>query len=134
MNVVDASLALKWFVNEPLGQESANQVLKDIENNPKLYAVPELFFAEMSHIFCKVFEDTDRVQESISILETLGFERVGFGHELLQMAAELAVKYQLSGYDSIYLATAKLLGGQWYTFDQQAAKKVNSQALVKLLS
>ena len=42
---------------------------------------------------------------------------VGLGHELLQTAAEISIQYRLSGYDGIYASTARLLGGQWLTFD-----------------
>ncbi len=124
MKIIDASVALKWFVNEPSGQASADKILQEVENDPRTFAVPELFFAEMLHVLCRVFKDMDKVKESLTILETLGFERIGLGHELLQLASEISLKHKVSGYDAIYVASAQLVGGRWFTFDRQAHQKL----------
>lgn len=133
MKIIDASVALKWFVNEPIGQESSDKILLQIENDPRLFAVPDLFFAEMLHILCRIFKEEKQVKESMTILETLGFERIGLGHELLQLATEISLKYEISGYDAIYVASAQLLKGQWYTFDQKAHKRLHHLNISKLL-
>ncbi|PWU13643.1 MAG: hypothetical protein C5B49_14265 [Bdellovibrio sp.] len=133
MKIVDASVALKWFVNEPIGQEAADEVLKEIENHPNFFAVPELFFAEMIHVLCRVFRNKSKVQESLTILETLGLERIGLGHELLQAAAEISLAYKVSGYDAIYIATAQLVNGQWHTFDIEAHRKIAPLKLSRVL-
>lgn len=75
-------------------------------------------------MLCRVYRDHKKVEEAISILEQLGFERVGLGHELLGLASRIAIKDKLSGYDSVYVATAQLLGGKWYTFDNVAHRKI----------
>lgn len=126
MKIVDASVALKWFVEEPHGQKAANDILGELESNPCSFAVPELFFAEMLHVLCRVFKDKKKVKDAISILEDLGLERIGLGHELLRMAADIALTYKMSGYDAIYVATAQLTEGHWYTFDREAHKKVRA--------
>ena len=133
MKIIDASVALKWFVNEPAGQKTAEQVLQQVESDPRLFGVPELFFAEMLHVLCRIFKEEKRVKEAMTILETLGFERIGFGHELLQLATGISLKYEISGYDAIYVASAKLLKGQWYTFDQKAHQKINKLNVSTLL-
>ena len=47
MIVVDASVAIKWFVtNEPLVAE-AGRVLAEIERDPSPYVVPDLFMNEL---------------------------------------------------------------------------------------
>jgi predicted nucleic acid-binding protein len=124
MKIIDASVALKWFVVEPVGQEEADQILSEIEQNPRVFAVPELFFAEMLHVLCRVLKDRRKVSEALDILENLGFARVGLGHELLDLAVSIAMEYKLSGYDAIYAATAQLTKGQWYTFDREAHKNI----------
>lgn len=134
MKIVDASVALKWFVNEPVGQEAADNLLRELESDPRLFAVPDLFFAEMLHIFGRIFKDVVKVKESLTILENLGFERIGLGHELLQLAAEISQKYKVSGYDAVYVASAQLLSGQWYTFDQQAHRRLAGLNVSKVLT
>lgn len=134
MKVIDASVALKWFVREAVGQQAADRVLAEVENDPGSFAVPELFFAEMLHVLGKVFKNKEKVKESLLILENLGFERVGLGHELLELAAELSQRCKIGGYDAIYVACAQLLDGQWLTFDHQAHKKLAGFNLSKALS
>lgn len=134
MKVIDASLALKWFVKESFGQESADLILNELRDNPRGFAVPDLFFAEMFHVLSKIFRNSEKTKEAVAILESLGFERVGLGHELLQEAAEITYKYSLSGYDAIYVATARMLEGHWYTFDPNAHKKLTGLNVSQLLT
>lgn len=52
--VLDASVALKWFVAaEPLKAE-AMQVLDQIENGTTDVLVPELFFNEVLAVLCRL--------------------------------------------------------------------------------
>ena len=134
MIVLDASVALKWFVEgEPLGA-SARGVLDDIERDPRSYLVPELFMNEILAVLTRLPRaSTAQVQEALSLVETLGLARVGNGHELLARAAELAVSWGVSGYDAIYLALASLTGSVWLTADERAARKVKRPDLVRLL-
>jgi predicted nucleic acid-binding protein len=134
MIVLDASVALKWFVpDEPLAAE-AQEVLTAIEQDPRPYAVPELFQNEVLAVLCRLPDATAaRVQEALSLLEGLGLARIGNGHDLLQRAAELARGWNLSGYDAVYVALAELVQGQWLTADRRAARKVRRPALVRVL-
>ena len=134
MKIIDASVALKWFVHEPSGQAAADKILQEVESDPRSFAVPDLFFAEMLHILCRVFRDESKVKEALTLLETLGFERVGLGHELMQLAAETSLKHKVTGYDAVYIATAKLLDGQWFTFDRQAHQKIIDLNLSTILN
>lgn len=134
MKILDASVALKWFLVEDEGMDAAESVLLDVEKQPRGFAVPDLFFAEMLHVLCRVHKNEHKAKECLSILEDLGFERIGLGHELLQLAAHLSLRYKISGYDAIYAATAKLTDGVWYTFDAEAAKRLSPTRLAQALS
>ena len=47
MIVLDASVALKWFVDDEPLVEEARRVLDDIEAQPATYIVPDLFMNEV---------------------------------------------------------------------------------------
>jgi len=132
--VVDASVAIKWFVrNEPLGAE-AEQVLDAIERDPSAYAVPELFMNELLAVLCRLsLREPVPVKEALALVEALGWHRVGNGHELLALAADFAIKWNLSGYDAIYAALAALTNGVWLTADARAVRRVGNQGIVQLL-
>jgi len=132
--VVDASVAIKWFVNsEPLVEE-AGRVLGQIEANPARYMVPELFMNELLAVLCRLPGSTpSKVKEALSLVEALGMTRVGNGHELLALAADFADRWRLTGYDAMYVALASLAGGEWLTADARAVRRVSDRDLVSLL-
>ena len=134
MIVVDASVAIKWFVtSEPLVEE-AEHVLGEIEEDPSRYLVPDLFMNELLAVLCRLPGSTPtKVKEALSLVEALGMTRVGNGHELLALAADLADRWRLSGYDATYLALAFLAGGEWLTADARAVRRVSDRDLVSLL-
>lgn len=134
MIVVDTSVALKWFVtDEPLVQE-AGYVLNEIERDPSPYLVPELFMNELLAVLCRLpGSQPSRVQQALALVEALGLTRVGNGHELLELAADFARLWRLSGYDAVYVALAALTDGVWLTADSRAGHRVGHRDLVRLL-
>lgn len=131
--IIDASVAIKWFVEEEKGYKEALALLESIKNDPSLYAVPELFFNEMLAVFCRLIEEASLIREYIEILEDLGLNRLGNGRKVLSLAAEYAKKYQLTGYDAVYVANAKLVDGIWLTADKKAYERLKSSGLSQLL-
>ena len=134
MIVVDASVAIKWFVtSEPLVEE-AERVLGEIEEDPSGYLVPDLFMNELLAVLCRLPGSTPaKVKEALSLVEALGMKRIGNGHELLALAADFASRWRLPGYDAVYLALASLAGGEWLTADARAVRRVANSDLVSLL-
>ena len=132
--VVDASVALKWFVaGEPLADE-AERVLDEIERDPSPYLVPELFMNELLAVLCRLPDSRPaKVQEAIALVEALGMTRVGNGHDLLALAADFAGRWKLSGYDAVYVALAASCDGVWLTADARAARRIERSRLVRLL-
>jgi predicted nucleic acid-binding protein len=130
--VLDASVAVKWFVTgEPLVKD-ADEVLGRVEREPGEFLVPELFMNELLAVLAK-FGDKARLADAMTLVEELGIPRVGNGHQLIQAAAEVACDWGLSGYDATYVALARLSGAKWLTADARAAKKVRQGSLVTLL-
>ena len=134
MIVLDASVAIKWFVkDEPLVAE-AQRVLSEIQENPAAFVVPELFMNELLAVLCRMRPGrASRVREALGLVEALGIERVANGHELLALAADLSRRWRLSGYDAVYAALASLVDGVWLTADARAARRVGAEGLAKVL-
>jgi predicted nucleic acid-binding protein len=132
--VLDASVALKWFVaGEPLAADAAN-VLDAIAADPRPYAVPELFMNELLAVLARLPGATrDQIGAALALIESLGLARIGNGHDLLTMAAGFACDWGLTGYDAVYLAAAALGDGVWLTADARAARKVRRKHLVHVL-
>jgi predicted nucleic acid-binding protein len=132
LQVLDASVAIKWFVPRETGRAEAMQILDQVRNSPGGFAVPELFFNEMLAVLARLLaDDSVSLRSYVDALQDLGFERIGNGRELLASAAELACGYRLTGYDAIYAASAKLIGGLWLTADARAHKKIQRLRISK---
>jgi predicted nucleic acid-binding protein len=127
LEILDASVAIKWFVPQEVGRPEALRILDEIRDTPGRFAVPELFFNEMLAVLARlVGADDESLRLYLDALQDLGFERIGNGRDLLARAAELACGYGLTGYDATYAAGAQLTGGMWLTADLRAHKKIQS--------
>ena len=133
MIVVDASVAVKWFLEDETERSAALDILNDIKASPKNYAVPELFFIEMLHVLTKLSKDSGKVKKCLEYLFNLGFLQVRLGAKLLAQAAEIATLYKLSGYDAIYVATASSIHGEWVSADIKALNKVSKLKIGRAL-
>jgi predicted nucleic acid-binding protein len=134
LQILDASVAIKWFVPEEEGRREALAILDEVRDAPAGFAVPDLFFNEMLAVLTRLASpDSSLVREYLDALQDLGIERFGNGRELLDCAADLACALGLTGYDAVYLAAAKLAEGCWITADARAHHKVRDRRLAKLV-
>ncbi len=132
VRIVDASVAIKWFVIEP-GRERALEILSEILAKPGVFAVPELFCFELAHVFHRtVPEPSDANVRLLEQVLNLGMTRFSMTPELLSEIRRLQ-SLGLSGYDAAYVGLAALLGGRWLTFDRQAHTLVQHLDLSELL-
>lgn len=132
--VLDASVAIKWFVAGETGRAEAIELLDRIRDAPSAFVVPELFFNEMLAVLARlVGSDGAALRGHLEALQDLGLERVGNGRELISRASDIASRYRLSGYDSIYAACADLTGGCWLTADLRAHRRIRRLKISKAI-
>jgi predicted nucleic acid-binding protein len=123
---------MKWFVVES-GRESALEVLGQVLSKPRDFAVPELFYFELAHVFHRAIPAPSETQ--VRLFEqvlALGIARFSMTSALLREIRKLQL-LGLSGYDAAYVGLAALLGGRWLTFDRKAHALVDHLNLSHLL-
>lgn len=120
--VVDASVAAKWFFDEPLSDDAAR--LLDASHT---LHVPDFFFLEIDSVLCKKMRrgeisrgEAQEIHSSIGIfpLQKHPFQPLG------DPAFELAAQTQSSPYDCLYLILAIVLGAQMVTADRHFYDKI----------
>lgn len=133
VRIIDASVAIKWFVLET-GRDAALGVLAQVLDEPSSFAVPELFYFEVTNVFHRTLPrpSSDQVELLVQIL-CLGIHRFSMTEELLKGIRRFQ-NIGLSGYDGSYVALAELLKGKWLTFDNKAHAKVSNPDLCQLLT
>jgi predicted nucleic acid-binding protein len=115
--VVDASVAVKWFLPEPY-EAPALRLLSDGHD----LLVPDLLFVEVGNaLWQRVRRAETTLTEATRTLEALGALalQVHPSQPLVALALELASRFQRSLYDSVYLAVAVLRHCPVVTADRQ---------------
>ncbi|HEY4932645.1 MAG TPA: type II toxin-antitoxin system VapC family toxin [Terriglobales bacterium] len=136
--VIDASVAAKWClpaVQEPLLAE-ANELLGRQVAGRVRFLVPDLFWAEMGNVLWKAVRvgrcTRQFAESSLSLLKQRQLPTVST-ESLVEQAFAIAVTYNRSAYDSVYVALALETGGQLVTADEKLANALASHLPVKWL-
>ncbi len=126
--VLDASVALRWFIAEERSV-SADAVYHRLVDEPESFAVPELFCYE---VFAILFRVHPRAQETFEqgILPLLrsGLLRYPMTDAVASRAARF-VAAGLTGYDACYAALAEELDAVWLTFDSRAHARIMAEGV-----
>ncbi|UZK69841.1 type II toxin-antitoxin system VapC family toxin [Sphingomonas sp. S1-29] len=126
MLVIDASVAVKWLVEEP-GSEAAEKILGD----PRALVAPDWIVAEVANaLLNKVARGEMTAGDASEGVETLP----RFFHDLypaerhIASAMQLALTLQHAFYDCLYLALAIDVGAILVTADKRFADAVRQAA------
>lgn len=127
--IVDASVAIKWFV--PEAHELA--ALRVLEQRAELHA-PDLIYAEMGNILWKKWYRGEIDKEDITYL--IGdFKAVRLTvhktEELMENAWKIAQHYKRSFYDSLYVALAVRIDCRMVTADLKLYNSLKATPLKK---
>lgn len=131
--VIDASLAVYSVINTPMASLAEN-VMDYLQNNRiKLYA-PRLWWYEVTSVVHKYLFDgllTEKyAKDTLTIILNLAVNRVDEDDGLCRAAFEWATRLtQKPAYDSFYLATAELLGADFWTADQRLTNRAHQLGL-----
>jgi len=131
--IIDASVALRWYLEDE-AHDGAEEVLRAVVENPRRFAVPELFAFEVYSVLQRLHPDgLQAFRKGIIPILQGGILRHPMTDELA-VKANRFVKKGLTGYDACYAALASDLKGRWLTFDKKAHKLINNDKISCLLS
>jgi len=121
--VLDASVILKWFVEEEWSEIAAD--IKSEYSKGKLsIVVPSLVFYEVANVLrYKTEFGLKDVTVALTSLYALQFEIWGFEYVLASKTIELAYIYGITIYDAAYLGLAALKECFIYTVDEVLVDK-----------
>ncbi|MFN8474848.1 MAG: type II toxin-antitoxin system VapC family toxin [Anaerolineae bacterium] len=127
--VVDASVGIKLFVNEPLAEQAAALFARLAATPPAQLFVPDLFFIECTNILWKYVHRSgyppETARANLSELNRLSLRGIPTS-ELTAQALEIAVAQVITAYDACYVALARDLGIPFITADEVLVRKLKN--------
>lgn len=114
--VIDASVVMKWFVKEEQSDKAAAIKEAHVKGDAVLIAPDLLFMEVLNGLRYKKQSESDitHVNEELWCIE---FEIVRLNEHLCIKAIEIALKYNLTLYDALYVAVAQFHGAPLVTAD-----------------
>ena len=122
--VIDASVVVKWFIEENNSEKAL--LLRDsfIGGNVELYVPPLLYFEVLNALkYSQLFEPNE-LEEAGESLENYGFKVITIKNEIRNHMINAAINYDLSIYDASYLGLSIGLEMMFCTADEKIIKKL----------
>ena len=125
--VVDASVGIKLFIEEP-GSVEAEWLFSGLAASPPArFYIPDVFYIECANTLWKYVRrygySAENASSDIAALQALDLFTVSTA-DLLLLALELALEHDLSAYDACYAALAQELDLPLITADTNLARKL----------
>ena len=131
--VLDASVVIKWFLQEKSSKEALYYRQQHLEGKVAL-AAPALLPFEIINVLCtKPETGLPTIIDAIKVYRFSGITEYFLTEELAKAAATLSKNYKISVYDAAYVALAQNVGCPFITADQNLYRKVKSLEFVDLL-
>ena len=124
MSVLDASVVLKWFVDEE-DSDAALSLRQDFRQGESEIVVPDLLLYEVANAlrFNPSFE-AQEVNEAVKTLLDMEIDIVTPSSALLEKLIDLSVEHEITCYDATYFALAQEISFPLITADEKLYNKL----------
>jgi len=127
MSILDASVVLKWFVDEE-DSDQALRLREEFNSGEREIVVPDLLLFEVANALR--YNPSFTAEEIKVAVKTLFDIEIGIitpTYSLLAKAIELSESLDVTCYDAAYLALAEELGFEFITADERFCRKVSKE-------
>jgi predicted nucleic acid-binding protein len=119
--IIDASVLIKFFVPEVLSDKAEELLARVGEGSVTLFA-PDLIYAESGNTLWKKHRLKELTQSEVGKITDLIISiplKVEPSKALFPLATDVAIAYDVTVYDALYLSMAKLYETQMVTADRK---------------
>ena len=129
--IVDASVLVKGF-SEEIDSNKTHQLIKDHLKGEISIVIPELTFLEVTNALKYKKRDEEALKKVSEDLFGFQFKVEKVTKSILDKAIENSLKYNITMYDSTYIALAQIHNCQLITADKELYKIPNVVPLEKI--
>jgi len=122
--VVDASVVVKWFIEENDSDKAILLRDKYIEGNVDFYVPSLLYFEVLNALKYSQLFNSSELNDAGESLENYGLKVVAIKNELRENMIKIALDHELSIYDACYLGLSIGLDKLFCTADEKIIKKL----------
>lgn len=127
--VVDASVIVKWFVEEE-GSDRALEIRdKYINGEIKIVAPEIMIFEVLNSLYYKRLFTLKEMREVSEALDAFSFELYPFMGDYARKAIEVAHENDITIYDASYISLAIIKKTHMYTADRKLKEKLRNEYL-----
>jgi len=128
--VVDASVALKWLINEDYSDRAKLLLLRFGSGLVELYA-PELLKLEVANglrkYFVKKLISEEQLITLYSLFSDIDIEYINHSIDLIMNSIKYAIVNDVTFYDALYIVLAKNMNGLFITADDKLMRKIRDK-------
>ncbi|MBI2631710.1 type II toxin-antitoxin system VapC family toxin [Candidatus Pacearchaeota archaeon] len=129
--VLDASIIVKWFSKEENTEKAL--LLRDQHINQEIeIVIPEMAFLEVINSLRYKKKSEEELKKAIKDLWDVQLKIVALTADLLNKTVKIALNYNLTIYDSLYVSIAKLYGASLITADTDIVKLPEAISIEKM--
>lgn len=131
--VVDASVAVKWFVSEEDGVDTAAALLDAQADGEARLVAPSLVAHELMNVLGRGRRGDARLAEAMDTFFDTGIALVAPDRRLIALACGHVERHGVSTFDSAYSALAEALGCELSTADRGLARRLKGVVGTRIL-
>jgi predicted nucleic acid-binding protein len=127
--VLDASAAIAMVRREPAGPIVLESLRASASTKSRLL-VPDPFWLELVNVLVRRYSlRSNEVLEAVRDMDDFGLESIRIDRPLLLVSIDLQSRFEMSGYDAVYLALAETEDARLLTLDHGLASAAGSRAV-----
>jgi predicted nucleic acid-binding protein len=120
--VVDASIVVKWFVEEENSDKAIRIRDKYVEGEVRLIAPEIIKFEVLNALYYKKLFSEDEMEEISEALDSYLFDLYPLKGEYAKKTVETAFRNNITIYDASYISLAIMKNAYFYTADEKLIK------------
>ena len=124
--VIDASVVVKWFIEEKDSDKARFLRDKFIDGKIELIAPSLLYFEVLNALKYSHLFDLNELDNAGESLENYGFNLIAIKNQIRKQMIKIAFEHEISIYDASYLGLSIGLGKLFCTADEKIIKKLPS--------